>query len=88
LEHNKLVYTPYPKRDWGLNDKKEYFNFSKQIEMCNREDNPKTKYIVAPWRHNDNDPNEPMSKWNLLLNQSIATIDVNNNPSTINMRIV
>lgn len=86
-EH-QLVYTPYPKTDWELKYKQEYFSFSKNIEKCNANNNSKTKYIVAPWRHNDNDPNEPMSKWNLLLNQSIATIAVNSNPDTINMRIV
>jgi hypothetical protein len=85
---HQLVYTPYPKTDWELKYKQEYFSFSKNIEECNVNNNSNPKYIVAPWRHNDNDPNEPMSKWNLLLNQSIATIAVNSKPDTINMRIV
>lgn len=84
----QLVYTPYPKTDWNVKDKQEYYDFAKKIHTSNESTNSGTKYIVAPWRHDDNDPNEPMSKWNLLLNQSVATMAVNSNPDTINMRIV
>jgi hypothetical protein len=88
LGRNQLVYTPFPKTDWKDTYKQEYMNFTTAIKKNNMDNSKITKYIVNPWRHEDNDNKDPMSQWNLLINQSVANIAVNSDPKKINMRIV
>lgn len=77
----QLVYTPFPKHGWDEQSKKAY-------QMMVNAMKTQGNYIVNPWRHEENKEHERLSRWNLLLNQSVGTIAVNSNKDTANLRIV
>lgn len=77
----QLLYASFPKDTSDPKVKQEFVDMACAMKRTN-------KYIVSPWRHPENDPRDPMTRWNLLLNQSMANIAVNSNPETFNLRIV
>ena len=83
----QLVYTNWPKPTSGKEVKEEYVNMVNLMGSIESQSGV-LKYINTPWHHEDNDPEIPMSGWNLVLNQSVANIAVNSNPDKFNLRIV
>jgi hypothetical protein len=68
----QLVYTSFPKPSWNPRLLRAYEDVRANIV--------RDRHIVDPWHNPSNDPFEPLSRWNPVLNQSAGTIAMQADP--------
>lgn len=78
----ELVYLPFPKKSWSPEMKRAFVSVAECMAKT------PGKFIVSPWQHAENDADVPTSRWNLLLNQSMANLAVNVDPNKFQLRII